>query len=145
MRERETEKKREIEESRETEKGPRCGNCDGNAFRRRTMTASNLSAGSNLDGKGKQGSRYKREIVSKGSGTSVFSGCLPLGSSEAWPKRIGQAEYLSGVLYVRSPRWNSGPGGKRVVKVSVQLARIHYGPLFHREKENGTAEGKRKF
>ncbi|KAK1137684.1 hypothetical protein K0M31_002181, partial [Melipona bicolor] len=34
----------------------------------------------------------------------------------ARPKRIGQAEYLSDVLYVRSPRWNSGPGGKRVVK-----------------------------
>lgn len=96
-----------------------------------------------MDVKEKQGSRYKREIVSKGSGTLVFSGYLPpRGSNEAWPKRIGQAEYLCGVLYVRSPRWNSGPGGKRVVKVSVQLARIHYGPLFHLEKENETAEEK---
>ena len=37
---------------------------------------------------------------------------LPRGSSEAWPKRIGQAEYLSGVLYIRSPRWNRRPGRK---------------------------------
>lgn len=96
---------------------------------------------------------YKRRIVLlpleevKRKRNSVFiTGGIPSSRRGGLAKRIGQAEYLS-CLFMSGRRDGMAGGGggaceKRVVKVSAQLARIHYaGSLYSAGKEKWSGWG----
>lgn len=69
-----------------------------------------------------------RRIISKAGEIPYLAECLSFGGG-ASQKRMDQAEYLSGSLCpVAETEYRLGE--KRLVKVSLQLACIHYEPLF---------------